>query len=33
MDRKKFIQTSGLGLALALHPGMIQGQSIGAKAN
>tara|TARA_R110002012_G_scaffold321930_1_gene552450 strand:- start:31442 stop:31987 length:546 start_codon:yes stop_codon:yes gene_type:complete len=33
MDRKKFIQTSGLGLALALHPGMIQGQSIGAKKN
>ncbi len=27
MDRKKFIQTSGFGLGLALIPGMIQGQS------
>lgn len=31
MDRKKFIQTSGFGLGVALIPGMIQGQSINAK--
>ncbi len=33
MDRKKFIQTSGFGLGLALIPGMIKGQSIVAKKN
>lgn len=33
MDRKKFIQTSGFGLGVALIPGMIQGQSINAKKN
>lgn len=33
MDRKKFIQTSGFGLGLALIPGIIQGQSITAKKN
>jgi quercetin dioxygenase-like cupin family protein len=27
MDRKKFIQTSGFGLGLALVPGMLQGQT------
>jgi quercetin dioxygenase-like cupin family protein len=33
MDRKKFIQSSGFGLGLALIPGMIQGQSVVAKKN
>ena len=33
MYRKKFIQTSGFGLGVALIPGMIQGQSINAKKN
>ncbi|AWW28991.1 cupin domain-containing protein [Echinicola strongylocentroti] len=33
MDRKKFIQTSGLGLGLAIIPGMIKSQSGHPKRN
>ncbi|MFI1743117.1 cupin domain-containing protein [Thalassobellus sediminis] len=31
MDRKKFIKTSGLGLGVALIPGLIKGQTISTK--
>lgn len=33
MDRKKFIKTSGVGLGLALIPGMIHGQTTTARTN
>ncbi|WP_375325566.1 cupin domain-containing protein [Flagellimonas sp. GZD32] len=33
MDRKKFIKTSGMGLGLALMPGLIQGQNRASKNN
>jgi quercetin dioxygenase-like cupin family protein len=33
MDRKKFIKTTGIGLGLALIPGMIQGKTLSAKNN
>jgi len=33
MDRKKFIQTSGLGLGIALIPSLVQGKSTRANKN
>lgn len=33
MDRQKFIQYSGIGLGLALFPGMVQGQTSAIKKN
>lgn len=33
MDRKKFIKATGIGLGLALIPGMIQGKTLSAKNN
>lgn len=33
MDRKKFIKTSGVGLGLALMPGLLQGQNRNSETN
>ncbi|SDQ07297.1 cupin domain-containing protein [Flagellimonas zhangzhouensis] len=33
MDRKKFIKTSGVGLGLALIPGLLQGQNRNSETN